>query len=86
MKKSISKIIAIALTAVMTSCLTACEDQRNIPTYGTGLESEADTSVRHNLSPTAPVETEPVAPVEAYIYNAFTGYSDDIGEYVAVTV
>lgn len=43
MKKSISKITAIALTAVMTSCLTSCEDQRNIPTYGTGLENDVES-------------------------------------------
>lgn len=86
--KVISKIIAIALTAVMTTCLTACEDERNIPAYGTGLESEADTVVRHNLSPTAPVETEP-APVlnaDAYIKYADIGYDEEMGEYVFVYV
>lgn len=81
-----TKSIAMVLIILMSICLTACEDERNVAVYGTGLEENVGTSVRHNLSPTAPVETEPVAPVEAYIYNAFTGYSDEIGEYVAVTV
>ncbi len=81
-----TKSIAMVLIILMSICLAACEDERNVPAYGTGLEENVSTYVRHNLSPTAPVETEPVAPVEAYIYNAFTGYSDEIGEYVAVTV
>lgn len=85
-KRLISKIIAIALTAMMTTCLTACEVERDIPVYGTGIESEADTSVRHNLSPTAPVETEPVAPVEAYIKSAIVNYDETFGEYISVYV
>lgn len=87
-KKSISKIIAIALTAMMTTCLTACEDKRDIPVYGTGIESEADTSVHHRLSPTAPVETEPVTEynADAYIKSVNTGYDEQYGEYIAVCV
>lgn len=87
MKKVLSKIIAIALTAVMTTCLTACEDERNIPTYGTGLESEADTVVRHNLSPTAPVETEPESDnmADGFIRGCGIGYDDEVGEYIWVT-
>jgi len=83
--KMFSKIMAVALTAIMTACLTSCEDE-SVPAYGTGIGSETESSVRYNLSPTAPVETEPAAPVEAYIYNAMIGYSDEIGDYVAVTI
>lgn len=83
--KTFSKIMAVALTAMMTLSLTSCEDE-SVPAYGTGVEGEAESSVRYNLSPTAPVETEPAAPVEAYIYNAMIGYSDEIGDYVAVTI
>lgn len=84
--KTFSKLMAIALMAIMTTCLTSCEDERTIPVQGSGVDTSVETSVRYNLSPTAPVETEPVAPVEAYIYNAFVDYSDEIGDYVAVTI
>lgn len=39
MKKTFSKIIAIALTAMITACMTSCEDERDVPTYGTVIES-----------------------------------------------
>lgn len=84
--KTFSKLMAIALMAIMTTCLTSCEDERTIPVQGSGVDTSVETSVRYNLSPTAPVETEPAAPVEAYIYNAFIDYSDEIGDYVAVTI
>lgn len=84
--KSISKIMSVLFALMMTICLTSCDDERTTPVQGSGLESEVESSVRYNLSPTAPVETEPAAPVEAYIYNAMIGYSDEIGDYVAVTI
>lgn len=84
--KSISKIISVLFALMMTTCLTSCEDERSIPVQGSGLESGTESSVRYNLSPTAPVETESAAPVEAYIYSAMIGYSDEIGDYVAVTI
>ena len=83
--KTFSKIMAVALTAMMTLSLTACEDE-SVPAYGTGVESEAESSVRYNLSPTAPIETEPTAPVEAYIYSARIDYSDLIGDYAVLTL
>lgn len=81
--KSISKIISVLFALMMTTCLTSCEDERSIPVQGSGLEGEAESSVRYNLSPTAPVETEPV---EAYIYSARIDYSDLIGDYAVLTL
>lgn len=83
--QSISKIMFVLLALMMTICLTSCEDE-SVPAYGTGVEGEAESSVRYNLSPTAPVETEPAAPVEAYIYSARIDYSDLIGDYLILTL
>ncbi len=80
--KTFSKAIAaIALMAAMTTCLTACEED-SVPAYGTIMEEDTKP-IRHELSPTPPVE---VPDVEASIYSAYTGYSDDVGEYIAVVV
>ena len=77
--------MAIALTAVMTTSLTACEDE-NVPAYGTGIVS--DTGVKHNLSPTPPVETEPEPDLRAnaMIRAVDIGYSEEYGEYIFVHV
>lgn len=85
--KSISKIISVLFALMMTTCLTSCEDERSTPVQGSGLESGTESSVRYNLSPTAPVETEPAAPVEAYIYSARIDYSSVLdSHYVAITI
>lgn len=81
--KSISKIMAVALTAMMTLTLTSCEDE-TVPAYGTGVES--DGGVHHNLSPNPPAETESeTGMVEGYIRGCGVGYDDEVGEYIWVT-
>lgn len=84
--KAILKTAVIAAAAAVTLCLTGCENNDNVPAYGTGVEAENETKVHKKLSPTEPVETEPAALVEAYIYSAIINYSDEIGDYVAVTI
>lgn len=83
--KTFSKIMTLAFTAVMTTSLTACEDE-NVPAYGTGIIS--DTGVKHNLSPTPPVETEPEPDLDAsaMIRAVDIGYSEEYGEYIFVHV
>ncbi len=81
--KTFSKIMAVALTAMMTLSLTACEDE-SVPAYGTGVES--DGGVHHNLSPNPPAETESeTGMVEGYIRGCGIGYDDEVGEYIWVT-
>lgn len=81
--KTFSKIMAVALTAMMTLTLTACEDE-SVPAYGTGVES--DGGVHHNLSPNPPAETESeTSMVEGYIRGCGVGYDDEVGEYIWVT-
>lgn len=81
--KSISKIMAVALTAMMTLSLTSCEDE-SVPAYGTRVES--DGGVHHNLSPNPPAETESeTGMVEGYIRGCGVSYDEEIGEYIWVT-
>lgn len=81
--KTFSKIMAVALTAMMTLSLTACEDE-SVPAYGTGVES--DGGVHHNLSPNPPAETESeTSMVEGFIRGCGIGYDEEIGEYIWVT-
>lgn len=83
--KTFSKIMAVALTAVMTTCLTSCEDE-SVPAYGTGLQD--DGGIHHNLSPNPPTETEPQSDLNAtaFIRNVDIGYDTEIGEYIYVYV
>lgn len=82
--KTFSKLVAIALMAIMTTCLTSCEDERSIPVQGSGI---SDDSVHHNLSPNPPAETESKTEntVEGYIRGCGVGYDDEVGEYIWVT-
>lgn len=82
--KTFSKLMAIALMAIMTTCLTSCEDERSIPVQGSGI---SDDSVHHNLSPNPPAETESKTEntVEGYIRGCGVGYDDEVGEYIWVT-
>lgn len=82
--KTFSKLMAIALMAIMTTCLSSCEDERTIPVQGSGI---SDDSVHHNLSPNPPAETESKTEntVEGYIRGCGVGYDDEVGEYIWVT-
>lgn len=82
--KTFSKLMAIALMAIMTITLTSCEDE-TVPTYGTGVED--DGGIHHNLSPNPPAETESKTEntVEGYIRGCGVGYDDEVGEYIWVT-
>lgn len=79
--KMFSKIMAVALTAIMTACLTSCEDE-SVPAYGTGLQN--DGGIHHNLSPNPPAETEPQADLNAtaFIRTVDIGYDPEVGEYI----
>lgn len=83
--KTFSKLMAIALMAIMTITLTSCEDERSIPVQGSGI---SDDGVHHNLSPNPPAETEPQSDLnaEAFIKSVSIGYNDEVGEYIYVTV
>lgn len=41
--KTFSKIVAVALTAMMTTCLTSCEEE-TVPVYGTGNYVDVTTT------------------------------------------
>lgn len=44
--KTFSKLMAIALMAIMTTCLTSCEDERTVPVQGSGI---GDDGVHHQI-------------------------------------
>lgn len=82
MKKVLSKIMAIALTAVMTACLTSCEDQRDIPVYGTGLED--DTGVHHQIVTEPRYEEFQVMGADFMLINAVIEQGTDGYEYLVL--
>lgn len=83
--KTFSKLMAIALMAIMTTCLTSCEDERTIPVQGSGI---SDDSVHHNLSPNPPAETKLQGDLvaSAFIRSADIAYDENLGEYIYVYV
>lgn len=80
--KTFSKIVAVALTAMMTLSLTACEDERSIPVQGSGLQSESGVHHQIVTKPESELPTEAAQGADFMLINAVIEQGTDGTEYL----
>ena len=79
-----TKSIAMVLIILMSICLAACEDERNVPAYGTGVEE--DTGIHHQIvtEPRYEVSEEVTQGADFMLVNAVIEQGSDGNEYLVL--